>query len=473
MSSSEPDRETGRPPFTDAADRAAHRRFAVMNRTGRRLAEQIHPSSWIGLESRAFERGFQIARLLLVGGYMGFAALYEDWEEVRVITLVMGAIMVSYTALFHVLLDRGKTRVVALSAMVLDPLVVSGAVLASSAVLEREQWPFAMVGPGTAVPLIPAVAESLLRLRPLPGVLVAIAILGGVGAGTALLSYENPDVSLVVPRLLGMSIIGIALVGVSWSIQQVYRQLRSSIEDKLQLISSVVHELRGPLAALRTYLDLLQDESVEITAEQQREMTRSAARFTTRMEQMITVLSQVERAESYEVPPRPEPVNLHTVAQEVRENLVVVAQERNVTVELADFYGLPLAWAERLSVEQVLSNLVINAIKFSPEGGTVTLRGHKYSGDVGISVEDRGIGIPEEDQQRIFERFYRGSEARRRRIGGTGLGLYVSRSLIERNGGRIWFTSAPGAGSTFGFSLPVVGSRGAAEAERRLRHEEA
>ena len=449
------------------ADPATHRAgpFRVACRW---LAKQLLPANWIGLESRTFEWGIQIARILLVGGYMVFASVYDEWEQMRLVIHLMGAVMFTYTACFIVLLRIGRTRVVCVLGLILDPLVVGVAVLASAAVLDKvTESPFAMVGPGTAVPLIPAVGAALLRLRHLPGFVVAVLVSGGVGAGTAVLNYENPTPSLVVPRLLGMSTIGLALVGVSWSIQQVYRQLQLSIEDKLQLISTVVHELRGPVAALRTHLDLLQDDAVDMSPQQQRELIGNSVRSVTRIEQMIEVLAQVEQTESADLALDPKPLNLHTVALDVRQAMAQAAGDRGIAIKLVDL-GLPLAWADRQAIEQVLSNLLSNAVKFSYDGGIVTIRGLDRSGDVGISVEDHGMAIPEQDQPHVFDRFYRGSDLRKREIGGAGLGLYISRSLVERNGGRLWLTSTSDGGSTFSFLLPTTGSRGASEAARRL-----
>jgi len=205
-------------------------------------------------------------------------------------------------------------------------------------------------------------------------------------------------------------------------------------------------------------LDLLLDGAAGEIPERQRTLIKGAARSNTRMEQMITTLAQVERAESPDFALKPEALDLDIVAAEVKEAMAPMAGERGIAIELAGFDDLPRAWADRQSVEQVLSNLLSNAVKFSPDGGSVTIRGYARHGEVRMSVEDRGMGIPEDDQRSIFDRFYRGTDPRKRRLRGTGLGLYVSRSLVERNGGRMWFTSLLDAGSMFSFSLPLVDS---------------
>jgi two-component system phosphate regulon sensor histidine kinase PhoR len=115
--------------------------------------------------------------------------------------------------------------------------------------------------------------------------------------------------------------------------------------------------------------------------------------------------------------------------------------------------GLPIV-ADRDLIEQVLTNLIGNAVKYSVEGGEIRIGGRVVDGGVEVSVHDHGIGIPESQKHRVFEKYYRGDTAVTRRISGTGLGLYISKSIVEAHGGRIWVESEPGLGSTFAFSLP-------------------
>jgi two-component system phosphate regulon sensor histidine kinase PhoR len=123
-----------------------------------------------------------------------------------------------------------------------------------------------------------------------------------------------------------------------------------------------------------------------------------------------------------------------------------------VTVVPAD---LPLVNGDAERLGQVLVNLLHNAVKFSPAGGTVTVRASGVDGEVDVAVEDQGPGIARSDQPRIFERFYKVDRARSRGTGGTGLGLAIARHVVEGHGGRIWVESEPGAGATFHIRLPV------------------
>jgi signal transduction histidine kinase len=138
----------------------------------------------------------------------------------------------------------------------------------------------------------------------------------------------------------------------------------------------------------------------------------------------------------------------------------------NCTLHLETRPGLPLADADPIRVEQVLANLVDNAIKYSPRGGPIRVRiWPTADGRVGLSVSDRGNGIPPEAIDHLFERFYR-VEGAVAGVKGAGLGLFICKSLVEAHGGQISVESAPGVGTTFSFTLPALAERADAERER-------
>jgi signal transduction histidine kinase len=124
------------------------------------------------------------------------------------------------------------------------------------------------------------------------------------------------------------------------------------------------------------------------------------------------------------------------------------------TFELDFPTGFPLVWGDPERLREVLSNLVSNAVKYSPEGGTVWVGGRIDQTGVTVYVADQGIGIPAEEQGRIFDRFHRVDSGLHRRTEGAGLGLYLVKAIVEAHGGRVWVESAPGRGSIFIFTLP-------------------
>jgi len=149
-----------------------------------------------------------------------------------------------------------------------------------------------------------------------------------------------------------------------------------------------------------------------------------------------------------------EPVRLERVAERVLNARRLLAG--SCTLHLETRPGLPLADADPIRVEQVMANLVENAIKYSPSGGAVQMRIRTDAdGMLSVSVADHGVGIAHQHLAHVFERFYR-VESGGRSVRGVGLGLYICRSLVESHGGRIWVDSQPGLGSTFAFTLPAL-----------------
>jgi signal transduction histidine kinase len=163
---------------------------------------------------------------------------------------------------------------------------------------------------------------------------------------------------------------------------------------------------------------------------------------------------------------RPERFDLASVARAAAERLRPAAPAHAVAVD-AD--GEVPVVADRERIFRVIANLLENAVRFSPDGGEVRIRVEAAGTEARVSVVDHGIGIPPERQDQVFRRFYRAHAGTEHDYGGLGLGLEVSRAVVERHGGRMWFESAPGAGSTFHFGLPLPVSAPRADGEARAR----
>ena len=229
------------------------------------------------------------------------------------------------------------------------------------------------------------------------------------------------------------------------------RRIRTEFVDNLS------HELRTPLSTVR-----LLTESLSIEAERTELPPRvrdSIAKIdveTGHLVQMVNELLDLARIEQGEVPLRRDNVNVGAVVDSALSRLRVYAERQEVSLR-AEVKG-PLedlvATGDEERLDQLLANLVHNAIKFSPAGGEVVVRVRPDAANVVVEVEDHGAGIPRGDLNRIFERFYKADRARSRGRGGTGLGLSIARHIVERHGGHIWVQSEEGAGSRFFFSLP-------------------
>jgi signal transduction histidine kinase len=185
-----------------------------------------------------------------------------------------------------------------------------------------------------------------------------------------------------------------------------------------------------------------------------------------RLGRLVDQLLELSRLESGDVPLERRSVELAPLVAEVLSEIEVARPDRGVRLADAVPEDLPPVFADRERVHQVLFNLLDNAVRFTPEGGRVTVSASRHNGSVDVAVADTGPGIAAEDLPRVFERFFRVDESRSRDDGGTGIGLAIARSVVEAHGGRIWAESEPGRGSTFTFELPAARS----PAETR-RHE--
>ncbi|MCS6845724.1 MAG: cell wall metabolism sensor histidine kinase WalK [Caldilineales bacterium] len=243
-------------------------------------------------------------------------------------------------------------------------------------------------------------------------------------------------------------------------------------------VSNISHELRTPLASLKALVETLRDGALDDRP--------AAEHFLDRMDtevdaltQMVQELLELSRIESGQVGLRLAPTPVSAIVEPPVARLAAQAERKDLTVTVNLPDDLPLVWADAERIQQVVTNLVHNAIKFTPEGGRIEVRaragvGHEIpansqraavtvDGDapvVIVSVADTGIGIPARDLSRIFERFYKADRARG--SGGTGLGLAIARHLVQSHRGAIWVESVEGKGSTFYFALPAI-----ANGERR------
>ncbi len=217
-------------------------------------------------------------------------------------------------------------------------------------------------------------------------------------------------------------------------------------------ISNVSHELRTPLASLKLITETLQEGAINDP--------HAAKKFINCMDgevdnlsQMVEELLELSKIESGRVPLDKRWVNPAEIAQGSADRMALQAERAGVLL-LKMFNGdLPVFYVDAPRLEQVLVNLLHNAIKFTPPGGQVAVLVNQDGNDIIFSIKDTGIGIPPKDLERIFERFYKADPSRSKR--GTGLGLSISRHLVEIHNGKIWAESQPGEGSTFSFRIPI------------------
>lgn len=228
-------------------------------------------------------------------------------------------------------------------------------------------------------------------------------------------------------------------------------RLRELDEMKRTFVASVTHELRSPLFAIESYVKLLLKDSPSLRDEDRVQLARvqdNAARLA----HFVTSLLDMARIERGKLDCRPRPLDLAPVVEDATLFLASRASEGGKTLTFAAEKGLPMVKADPDLITQVVTNLVSNALKFTPSGGRVSVSLRRRGAALECSVSDTGPGIPAEALPRLFRPFERAKNASR--TGGTGLGLSISKSIIELHGGAIAVESAPGRGSRFHFTLP-------------------
>jgi len=246
---------------------------------------------------------------------------------------------------------------------------------------------------------------------------------------------------------------------------QLYDAVQRANLAKSDFVSFVAHELKNPMTSIKGYTELLAAGSVGQVNEMQANFLSTIRSNVERMSALVSDLNDNAKIEAGRLRLDYKPVDVADVVDEVIRSTTRQIEDRHQTVELHLAPRLPQVWADRIRVGQVLTNLVSNAHKYTPEGGVILVGAEAAENQwdpegakqvVHIWVKDNGIGINIEDQAKIFQKFFRSDDSKAREAPGTGLGLNITKSLVEMQGGRIWFDSEFRKGTTFHFTIPVA-----------------
>ena len=235
-------------------------------------------------------------------------------------------------------------------------------------------------------------------------------------------------------------------------------------QEKLELsrrefVSNVSHELRTPLTTVKSYAETLLDNPVddkELSGRFLSVIIKEADRMTRIVKDLLT-LSRLDEAQTENK--EPDIIDLQLLLEGVAEKMYITAKKKNQTITCKSISAVPKFYSDRDKIEQLVINIVSNAIKYTPEGGKIDIVSGIMINDAFIKVTDNGIGIPKENIPRLFERFYRVDKARSRDTGGTGLGLAISKQLADNLGGEITINSDVGKGTEVLITLPVKGNQ--------------
>jgi two-component system sensor histidine kinase BaeS len=242
------------------------------------------------------------------------------------------------------------------------------------------------------------------------------------------------------------------LAQLALSFNQMAAKLQQTENMRRQLIGDVAHELRTPLTAIKGSMEGLIDGVLPADAETYQTIHREADR----LQRLVNDLQELSRVESGAFDLDRQSVKVSDLVDSAVARLGKQFEEKDVTLETEVPSGLPQVFVDKDRIDQVLLNLVGNALQYTPSGGKVTISAHAQDDEIHIAVADTGIGIPPEHLPHLFTRFYRVDKSRSRARGGSGIGLTIAKHLVEAHDGRIWaVSSGSGQGSTFIFTLPL------------------
>ena len=266
------------------------------------------------------------------------------------------------------------------------------------------------------------------------------------------LSVATPEAN----RIFDVTIARLMLQGRTGGAVAVFHDitdLKRVEEMRKDFVANVSHELRTPLTSIKGYAETLCDEGMEDLPKAE-SFAQIILKHANRLSTLLQDLLSLTRLESQSTPILKDEMDLRKVVDSAVLVVKPSAETKNLNIETESVPEKTMVWADRNQIGQALVNLLDNAVKYTPERGSITVSVTDEGNEVHVTVADIGIGIPREHLNRIFERFYRVDKNRSRELGGTGLGLSIVKHIIQSHGGRVWVQSELEVGSAFSFSLP-------------------
>lgn len=264
--------------------------------------------------------------------------------------------------------------------------------------------------------------------------------------------------------LVATLLFGIAAIVFSIKEERLRKRLTNSpqagVQNKIKddFLHMMIHELRAPLTAIKGAAELMISSSEKLKDEEKNRLLHLIESQSKSLLEQVSALLDIAKIESQQFSVQKAPLDINKVITETVSVFVPEAETKHITIKNEVQVGLPVVVADQLRITQVLNNLLSNSIKFTPENGTITLKAwHDTTPPqrISVSVTDTGVGIPLEKQQNLFHKFYQVGNGNIPQQLGSGLGLYITKHIVEAHGGTIELTSTEGKGTTITFTLPL------------------
>lgn len=284
-------------------------------------------------------------------------------------------------------------------------------------------------------------------LFPLTGL---VTILAMVSTYLIAARYTQPEiVALIVIAVTAV------LVIIGYLVIQGFEQLAQANQMKTEFVSIASHQLRTPLTGIKWMVDLIMQQQTKSFTKDQLETLGSIRENNQRMINLVNDLLDLSRLEQGRFVFKPEAIHLDKLLKEILKEYTSLAEASNTKISLELETNIPPVMKDKRGLELVLHNLIDNAIRYTKEQGRVEIKLSSKGNLVRCEVKDNGVGIPAKDQKKIFQKFFRSQNALKYQTEGTGLGLFIAKSIIKASKGKMEFWSKEGQGSTFWFEIPV------------------
>jgi len=282
-------------------------------------------------------------------------------------------------------------------------------------------------------------------------------LMGMIIVGVILATYFIATYQIGDPKIVTLIVLVVALILIilDFIITRSFERLTEASRMKTEFISVVSHQLRSPLSNLRYSLEMFLSGRLGKIQGKQLEYFKILEENTQRMGDLVNDLLIVSRLETGKLPLEKKEVSLGNLTKKAILKFKTLARASNVKVEIRAAKNLPKVLADSLWLEQAVENLLDNAIRYIKNKGTVKIKIRRTPKKIYFEIQDTGVGIPKEEQKFIFQKFFRSKNALQYQTDGSGLGLYITKKILELMGGEIWFDSREGKGTSFYFTLPI------------------
>jgi signal transduction histidine kinase len=280
------------------------------------------------------------------------------------------------------------------------------------------------------------------------GLVIIAATLAVYTIGTRYI--EDPGIVALVVLLVTVVLFIIAFI-----ITRSFERLAEASRMKTEFINIVTHQLRSPLTNLKWAIDFLLADELKISQEKKMEYFKILKENTFQMGELIDNLLFVSRIEQKKLPFKKEEISLEDLIKKLTKECQPFLQATDIELTCQVQKDLPKIFTNPSQIKLVLDNLLNNAIRYSKKKGKVEIQAVKENKNLKFQIKDNGVGIPKEDQKYIFQKFFRAANAFRYQTQGSGLGLYITKLIVENLGGKIGFQSEEDKGSTFWFTIPI------------------